>query len=834
METTSKHQLVPQIVLESYTAGVLGDSLQAVGMFVDVSGFSAMTDALMEHGQHGAEVLAEVMRNAFEPLILAAYEQGGFVVMQMGDSFTALFPIDADNSDAARRSLAAAWTIQMRVASERIHVTPYGEFDFSVKVGLALGEASWGVVVSEDSKRASYYFSGESIDGCAACEGVAKPGDVILDAGVFDQVGNLVDVDSINGDEVDMGATYYRVKDIVGELPARESVTQPSLDLDTASLFFPRELLTQTFAGEFRMVTYLLVKVPTVRTEAQLRRFMETVFSLQERYGGLLKLQFGDKGAHLLLLWGAPEAHENDIQRALSFILDLQMQTAIPISAGVTHRRAHAGFIGSHLAEEYAAFGRGVNLAARFMTESPRGDVWVDENIFQRARNDFDLEYLEERSFKGFSQLQKVYLLFERLETTDRVYDGRLVGRQSEIDALRDFVKPLFSGQYVGGLVVWGETGIGKSRLIHEFLNELEADAEDSVQVFLAQSDEIMRTSFNPFRYWLQRHFELSDGQSEARNKRNFNRKIDSSITATEDTRLAEELDRTRSFLGALVGLEWPDSLYEQLDAESRYENTLTGLISLLQVESARRPLIFFLEDIHWLDDDSRVFLPHLVRAMTADERRQYPFALLLSSRYGEISLTQEDMEYEEIHLGKLETEALAGLVDAYLGGPPAPELLDLLERRTDGNPFFAEQLLRFMQDENLLMEMAQGWTLPEKGHMTMPDDLQAVLVARLDRLGVDVRQAVQTAAVLGREFDFNLLTQMSSDGPSLAQKVSAAESAGIWRLLGDDRYMFSNALLRDAAYRMQVHSRRLELHALAVEALESLGKERISFKVFD
>ena len=201
---------------------------------------------------------------------------------------------------------------------------------------------------------------------------------------------------------------HYRVVSITGALPVPRPVILPPVEMTQAQRFFPALALEMEASGEFRQVVNVFISLPTVRTEAQLAIFMQTVFTLQDHYGGYLsRISFGDKGAHLLLFWGAPVAYENDVERALDFVLDLQAQTTIPINAGVTFRDAHAGHIGSPLAEEYTCYGRGVNLAARFMTAAPRDEIWVDENVYARVKDRFELEWVGERTLKGFAEPQR-------------------------------------------------------------------------------------------------------------------------------------------------------------------------------------------------------------------------------------------------------------------------------------------------------------------------------------------------------------------------------------------------------------------------------------------
>ena len=185
-----------------------------------------------------------------------------------------------------------------------------------------------------------------------------------------------------------------------------------------------------------------------------------------------------------------------------------------------------------------------------------------------------------------------------------------------------------------------------------------------------------------------------------------------------------------------MLDLHWPDSLYEQLDAQSRYDNTIIGLITLLRAECLQQPVILHLEDAHWLDADSREFIPRLMRALTLDESKSYPIAILATARReGYDSVLGEETEFESIDLGNLARKELAGLAETHLNGSIADPLLGLLERRSEGNPFFAEQILFDLQERGLLVKSDQGWSITELGRSQLPGDIRAVLVARLDRL---------------------------------------------------------------------------------------------------
>jgi len=826
------HRLMPDFILARYAAGQMSGEFQAAGMFVDVSGFSAMTDQLMQHGQHGAEVLAAVMRDTFAPLIQSVFEQSGFVAVQAGDAFTAIFSLGKDPVQSTRRALAAAWNIQQRAAARPLHVTPYGDFPISVKVGISLGEVGWGILQSESGAQATYYFRGGAIDSSAQAEHHASGGQIILDVDFHDQVKEQVRAEAKDGFFLLTGMREY--------LPAPLPVTAPEQDAKLVSRFFPAEVYSQRQMGEFRQVVYLFISMEETEGEGRLYDFVQRVFGLQAKYGGLFSVHFGDKGAHLLLIWGAPVAHENDVQRALNFVLDLHGQTEGKLKAGMTYRIAHAGFIGSELAAQYAAFGRGANLAARFMEAAPAQSIWVDEYIAERAKRLFQLEYVGCLDFKGFAVPHEVYALRGHQESNERFFSGALIGREQELGRLADFVQPIFEGGFPGMIVVRGEPGMGKSRLVFEYLQGLAQVSGGGFLECLAQTDEILREGLNPFAYWLRHYFGLTASAGESANKDRFDQRLDTLVRETSNASLGSELNRTRSCLGALLGLRWPDSLYEQLDAQGRYENTLISLITLLQLECLRQPVVIVLEDAQWLDTASSELLTRLDRTLMADAKAQYPLAIITTTRIVEKNEALARLAKAEIELSTLERAGLASLAETRLGGRVSESLSLLLEVHSEGNPFFAEQILRYLQERRLVVADAEGWDISsEYNRSPLPLEVSAVLIARLDRLAEDVKEAVQTAAVLGREFEVRLLSHMlrtsapalfdSEEGERIGRVVSLAEQEAIWSALDELRYIFRHALLRETAYQMQVQARRQELHAVALQALEAVYRDEIA-----
>jgi len=347
---------------------------------------------------------------------------------------------------------------------------------------------------------------------------------------------------------------------------------------------------------------------------------------------------------------------------------------------------------------------------------------------------------------------------------------------------------------------------------------------ENKVLWAVCQSDQILRQSFNPLRGWLLRYFKIKANFSLEERRIAFDFKLDDLLASVRDPGLANELDRVRSVLAALVDIYWADSLYEQLDAEGRYNNTFLALIVLLKAESLRQPVILLLEDLHFTDDDTKSFLPRLRRSILADD--EYPVAIFVTSRPHAVVLDSLDSSIidSRIDLSGLPVEAVGRYVETLLGGSASQRLISLVMKRSEGNPYFVEQIIRYLQEESFLEMSGEGWTFVNRVRDSfLPGDIHAVLIARLDQLTREVRNVVHTASVLGRDFEVRALVLMLRSDEDVHKYISEAEQAAIWAPLNEIRYIFSHGLLRDAAYSMQMRARRRELHKLAVEALEQL-----------
>ncbi|HEU5099139.1 MAG TPA: AAA family ATPase, partial [Roseiflexaceae bacterium] len=648
--------------------------------------------------------------------------------------------------------------------------------------------------------------------------------------------------------------------------------------------------------------------------EDQLDRYIRWVQSVLARYGGtLIQLSIGDKGSYLYASFGAPAAHEDDPRRAVSAALELR---AVPpeldfiqaVQIGIAMGTMRVGAYGGITRRTYGVLGDAANLAARLMMAAAPGQALVSRRVQQAVADAFVWEDLPALQVKGKRSAAPVArLIGVRPAAAGALgYAGPLIGRADELSQLQRAIEPILHGQFAGLVYVFGEAGMGKSRLVHELRQALTpaaqpqfahghggADREVRAAWFTCPAEGMRRQSLHPFRLFLRTYFDQDSDLSEGDNKARFEAVLDEliaflttkdegrrtkdegprtnervvdmpsspSIThhrspITHHSLLAADLERARSFLGALVDLRWAGSPYEKVEPYLRFERTLAAFRTLVLAESLRQPVILQIEDAHWLDEDSREAIRVLAQAAAS-----FALAVLLASRYHDdgspnIIPVGDDPGQRIVELRALSPDGVRELAAHVLGGPIADDLAAFLVTKTNGNPFFIEQLALDLRERGLLVG-AQGQGTGESGYFEqlselrdgivaataipyhllpltyeVPASITAVLIARLDRLAAPLKVVVQTAAVLGQEFDMQVLARMLPGDADLGAKVRQAETEAIWSAAGETRYRFRHSLLRDAAYEMQVHVRLVELHARAGAAIEQIYGEALAGQI--
>lgn len=864
-ENTHTHvrNLIPHFIQKAYIERTFEGHFDAVTIFVDVSGFTPMTQALMEHSHEGAEILASILNKLFDMMVEAVYERGGFVSLFAGDAFTAIFPFEnpaLPDDLLALHVLACVNKIQTIFRQHGIQTTPYGQFALHLKIGASSGMVEWGIV-GHDEK--TYFFRGPAIDGCAASEHHADKGDFIFDAQVeqllrqiprtFEGIPSLYEIELER-----LAEGYCHLKKLpealLQFLTLPRLPPEPPLNRDILAHFLPDVVLDFTETGEFRYIISIFIEFEGISAVWELNNWAFILIENIKRFEGYFNhLDFGDKGNMVVCGFGAPVAQENLITRALSFILavkdnikDFETLSKLKFKAGITYGIAYAGIAGGKKRCEYTFYGEIVNLAARFMKQADWGEIFVSEAIRNKAPQ-FNFSFKGEFTYKGITQPVATYTLMNRkLGSRQITFTGPMIGRQAELNQLQTWAASIFTGQFAGITYIFGEAGVGKSRLAYAFLEEL--SEQHDLTWCTCPTDPILRKSFNPFTSFFMRYFEQSPDNSEEQNKQQFESwyqaliealdvhassladdGVDSSHQAPEKTKIKAELIRTKTIIAAQISLFWKDSLWAQLDAKGKHENTLDAIKNFFLAQSVLKPVVIEIEDGHWLDSDSLAVLEVLTRNVS-----NYPICLLATLRYnddGTKTIFQlQGVREQQIDLNYLTEEDIKCFVETELKAEISAELNTLLLEKTNGNPFFVQQLLHYFVEKQIIVLQEHTWQLTSNPP-SLPYSLHELLAARIDRLPKEVREIVKAAAVIGQEFHITLLSSiLQQDGLLQVQKdilsqIQLIREARIWEedAVQEFQYHFKHALLCDAAYERQSKSRRIELHQRTAETMEKL-----------
>ncbi len=837
--------LVPQFIIQNDKSGVRQGNLSACTMFLDMSGFSGLTQKLVkEEGNEGAELMSKILNNIFNPLVDKVYQRGGMIPYFAGDAFTSIFP----ECKRPEKIISLAIGIQKLFEEGANTIVDGEEFPVRLKIGLSIGDVNWGIIGNEGSK--SYYFKGHAIDNCAKSEQKASEGQVIIDESLYQEI----DKSQFEFEEILPG--YYRV---LGSADDQEEVFQSQEsreEIGSLSEFVPDSIIRYNDIGEFRNVVSVFIKFEGIPDREAMDEFSTVIATEYSNFKGYFKeIDFGDKGGVFVGFFGAPITYGDNINRGLEFILTIRekltpVQEKYPLvyKAGITSGMAYTGIIGSDNRCQYACVGTSVNLAARLMVFAEWGDVLVDRNI--QKEKGFLFRFKGDIVYKGFDAPISTYTFEGRSMSLQSFFSGKMVGRERELEEMQSFIEPIFDDTFAGVVVVFGEAGIGKSRLAFELRSRMKEQYE--MDWLICQADQILQKPFNPFIYLLKNIFEQSPDNTHEGNREAFENtfaallekcrdKIDSDPMLLE---VSKELIRTKSVIAARIGLETHDSLWNQLDAKGRYQNTISSFINVLKALASLRPFVLEVEDGHWFDPSTKALLSELVEVM-----RHYSACIIITSRYKEEDLSKpdffetpppEEMPYLEIDLNILSPEAIREFAEVRLEGTIAQGLQSFLMKSTNGNPFYTEQMLEYLVENDWVFQKNEAWNLKAGSDVKITDSINAVLMARIDRLSHLVKETVKAAAVIGREFELQILTEVmrqqhefqkrNGDYKHLLQEqVDSAEKGQIWKAVNELRYMFKHSLLREAVYDMQLRTRLRELHRLIAEAIEHLFTGNLS-----
>jgi adenylate cyclase len=804
-------------------------------LLVDISGFTPVTERLRAAlgARRGAEELAAHLNRVYDALIAQVEHYGGSIVGFAGDAITCWF---SGNNSAVRAAACGFTLLEAMRGVEQIILPDGGYLLLGLKVAVTSGITK-RYVVGDPAIQLIDILAGEPVARLAAGEELAERDELLIDAPTAEQLGEAVTIREWRGSGAERFAVLESFETSLNlSSPTIDEITVP--DEILRSWMLPA-LATNIRAGlgefqiELRPVTVLFLRFSGIDydqdadAEDKLDRFVRMVQSVVNDYeGNVLQLTVGDKGSYIYAVFGAPFAHEDDSARALNAALDIREKAASlaylkPVQIGISQGTMRTGAYGSQTRRTYGVLGDEVNLAARLMAQAEPGEILISEMLSAAVLNGFVHEPLPPVRVKGKSNPIGLFRLLSRRERSfaERFYTTPLVGRDDAFTALKNAIQPIFDGRHAGVSFVYGEPGMGKSRMAFELQKQIQQEGA-GITWLTGQADVLNRSPLSVFAYFLRPYFGQQRDHTHAANRAAFDAAFEDVFALADEANQAD-LSLYRSFIAGILDLVIPDSPYETADEKLRIDTSIIALKAWVRAESRRQPLVLHLEDVQWLDPSSIRAVQQLTYNM-----EDVPLALLLTSRYNDDGTPFTipniySVPVNTIDLAHLTDEGVRAVAAAILQGDISDPLARFIQQRAGGNPFFTEQLVLDLNERGVISEAAGVWDIRSEAVGEVPLGVNAVLIARLDRLAAQVKTVVQTAAVLGREFELGVLSRMLREADTPA--IHEAEREAIWSAISELRYLFRHALLRDAAYEMQARERLKALHRLAAETIETL-----------
>jgi class 3 adenylate cyclase/tetratricopeptide (TPR) repeat protein len=541
------------------------------------------------------------------------------------------------------------------------------------------------------------------------------------------------------------------------------------------------------------------------------------------RFDGLVAKYMGDG---VLVYFGYPRAHEDDAERAVRAGLDIvpavgrldtpaigKLQVRIGIATGLV---VVGDLVGEGPSQEQAVVGETPNLAARLQALAEPGAVVIASATRRLIGNLFRLQTLGRREVKGLSEMVEAWAV-EGVSASEGRFEslrsGRLTGFVGREDELGRLIERWNLAQDGEGQVVLlsGEPGIGKSRILTELRGRLEAQKATSLRLHC--SPYYVNSAFYPIIDNFERALRFArDDTAE--------QKLDKleALMAGQYGRPSEDL----RFIAAMLSVPGGERYGAVAMIPQKFKDeTLRALVDTTEAIARRQPTVMLFEDIQWADPTTLEVIDLLIHRI-----RNVPLLIVLTHRPEFSSRWSHYGHVAALTLGKLTRPESAAMVSRLTGGKALPaDLFDQVLGKTDGVPLFVEELTRSILESGNLKEAADRWEYAGRaGTLAIPLTLRDSLMARLDRFA-PVKEIAQIGAAIGREFSYELIAAVAPHPtPELNQALAQLVESGLAFQRGkppDAVYTFKHSLVQDAAYDSLLRRRRQELHRKIAGVIE-------------
>jgi len=790
---------LPRITLEWLrdTPAERHRALPGTMAFVDVSGFTAMSERLAPKGRLGAEEVTDVMSATFGRLLAVAYELGGGLVKLGGDALLLFFAGDGH----AARACAAAWGMRDSLGALGPLRTSVGAVALRMHVGVHSGDFDFYLV---GGRHRELIVAGPNSVITVEMEDTAEAGEIAVSDGTAAQI-----------EATCLGARKGAGTLLASPPPVAFTGILPlpdSAGLDLAACIpeaLRAHLLAERVESEHRRAAVAFVRFGDAGETLDTESVEEVVDGVQEAAAAhgvcFLETDIDGVGGRIILVAGVPTTAGEDEERLLRTVrAAVDAGTRLPLHIGVASGNVFAGRIGPPYRHAFTILGGTAALAARLMAKADARSIWTTPDLVERSRTVFATEPVGALVLKGKAEPVEAVAVGKvtgKREPTPPKKKLPLVDRQRELPILDAALVPVRMG--FGSFVeLIGYAGIGKSRILEELCDR----AEGLTLVTTACEQYEATTPYFPFRKLLRGLLDVAVNSDPAAN---------SVLLADRLEQIDPELVPWTPLVADVIDAP-VHATPEADDLQPAFRRArLNGVVETVLGELLEPPTLLVMEDVHWMDEASSDLLRHLGSRVSTK-----PWLVCATRRPGEAGFLAAagtpPVPAMSLRLDPLpEADAHELAVAAGAEGLPAEELASLTER-AGGNPLFVQELVAATRGS-------------DQGLEELPESVEGVLTSRIDGLAPGDRALLRWASVLGASFSSELIARVL-DGDS-----DAALEADSWDRLAEfverDPYAagtfhFRHALIRDAAYEGLSFRRRRELHARVADVLRETATD--------
>nr|WP_290666631.1 tetratricopeptide repeat protein [Ardenticatena sp.] len=817
-------------------------------LFADVSGFTHLSERLRQSdlARESAEVITNAVNEYFDRITAQAARHGGSVLKFGGDAALLFF----EGADHALRACLTALTIQQTLLASPLTVEVEGE-TIPLSMSMGIGSGTLFLDLLGDEKKRELAILGPALQRMGRAESLAHAGEIVVDATTAARVKHLLPVEPHSKNE------RYAILLSSGEMPSLPTET-PELDWHTAlpthdmgakidwllkrlrllTPFLPYGLLDRLKLSptvvealdEVRWATVLFAEMPGIdaivadfeayrdapeRLSEILNGYFVCMSECVRRYEGIVnKLSVSPTGLQVMATFGAPRAHEDDPQRAvlaalnmLSSVREQSLRHAWPDTwlhgIGVNTGFVFAGNVGGRRRREYTVMGDEVNTAYRVMSVAAPNTVVLTDASMRYVRQNIVVWPLEERYVKGKRKPLSLYrAIGPKSGGMEWRWELPLVNRKAELQAFDAAMDAVLDGRGQF-LHVEGEAGVGKSRLIGEIIRR--AGQRGLVTISTICLSYSRETPYMPWNDILRTLLELP-----AHNPQQVLRAALADVGVEEWAPL----------VGEMLQIPIPETpLTASLSPQLRQQRLFDAVWRLLQAHIPPPGLVIFIEDAQWADSASLELLEFI-----APQIGEQPLLLCAIHRPRPDLVARWRAWGTHIPLQPLNSDDIAQLMAHILHAADVPEeLRTLIYRKSQGNPLFAQELVRAFQESGMIQREGGALHFVSPFDEQVPDTIHRLLQSRIDRLPEEERRVLQTAACIGQTFTLDVLQAIyphdhvhRSLGNLVARGLLFNESFS-----ATPTYTFAHTLTQEVAHQSLSFSRRRSLHRQIADTLE-------------